>query len=281
MARLVALGLLVVAACSDSVDDDGAHSGSRLKIVDWVFDDGTRQWKGFHDAKLEQDCQALVWDDGTYYCTPGTLVQYADPGCTQPIIVGTSALGYERPFTPCGNTTTHVFEVGNQLTLPRYYYAQDAMGRCLSQTPDQTQTLFSVGAEVPRSELVELAVTAPSGTGRVQTRYLTSSDGMQFPWLLHDQQLGLDCTATGFDGQQSVSCSPAAAEAKYSRDSACSVPVAAVDLGCPSPSVAMQPSTSACPTEQYFSVDPTPVISPLFEMTGSTCSTAAPAAATN
>src|SRR5690349_20382077 len=66
--------------------NEGARSGSRLKLTWFELSDGTRQWNGFYDAERKENCSpSATWTDGHAYCTPddhGDIV-YADASCSQ------------------------------------------------------------------------------------------------------------------------------------------------------------------------------------------------------
>src|SRR5437868_3671383 len=71
-----------------AVDPDGAHSGQRLKIVWYEFNDGTRTFDGtFFDTVRKEHCFLYDgWADGKAYCAPSKAtsnVVYTDAGCTQ------------------------------------------------------------------------------------------------------------------------------------------------------------------------------------------------------
>src|SRR5271170_4089359 len=104
MGRFVALMPIVVAfACSSHAPassdapagggsdagtnaNDGAMSGTRLKLTYYSFTDGTTQWFGLYDSERKENCSPFdgTWPDGNTYCVPdwsGSVV-YSDTKCT-------------------------------------------------------------------------------------------------------------------------------------------------------------------------------------------------------
>src|SRR5689334_12938260 len=71
--------------------NEGAVSGTRLKLSWLTFGDGTRTWAGFYDAQRKERCEASLdepWPGGHVYCVPdhrGTVV-YSDAACTQKLV---------------------------------------------------------------------------------------------------------------------------------------------------------------------------------------------------
>src|SRR5258708_4036422 len=69
--------------------NEGAISGTRLKLVWYQTADGVKTWivnsagPTFFDAQRAEDCRARLWADGATYCTPAPLqAVYTDAGCT-------------------------------------------------------------------------------------------------------------------------------------------------------------------------------------------------------
>src|SRR5690349_8500361 len=81
---------VVIDAARDTVSDsgpdpdDGARSGTRLKLTWFEFTDGTRQFDGFYDAERKEPCFiSQRWTDGNAYCTPSAAsVVYTNSTCT-------------------------------------------------------------------------------------------------------------------------------------------------------------------------------------------------------
>src|ERR1700760_4212477 len=104
MGRSIAVLLAAFVACSPSMPptasdapgmsggrgssspNDGAESGTRLKLTYYAFTDGTTQWFGLYDSERKENCNPFdgTWPDGNTYCVPawsGSIV-YSDSKCT-------------------------------------------------------------------------------------------------------------------------------------------------------------------------------------------------------
>src|SRR3954466_9466481 len=131
MGRCALWALLVLAACSPSVTaqsdapptqadappgpdpNDGARSGTRLKLTWFELGDGTRQWDGFYDAQRKENCYIYQdWTDGKSYCAPDYdgSIEYSNAGCTTKVIEVYKSPSCPSPpqpyaleyaFTPC------------------------------------------------------------------------------------------------------------------------------------------------------------------------------------
>jgi hypothetical protein len=117
--------------------NDGAKSGSRLKITYWAFADGTRAWNEFYDSQRKENCYiGGPWPDGNLYCQPGgSSIEYSDAGCTTRV-----GIVYHDPTCPqpapgylldygyaagaCSYGPQHLYLIGNKLSLTSYYYKQ-------------------------------------------------------------------------------------------------------------------------------------------------------------
>lgn len=265
--------------------NDGAHSGTRLKIVNWVFPDGTRQWDTFYDSQRKENCYLYgPWPDGNIYCTPnGASVVYSDAGCTTRV-----AQVYRDPncaqappmyaldwnYTPCTSTPSHLYVRGGKLTLTAYYF-KGSDGTCGGPYTSTNEDYYSLSAEVTTTDLVKLSVGSPVGASRLNERFVTSSDGLQFPWTVHDSMLGDDCYTTYYgDGAPTASCAPSSSwYAAYAHDAACTVTELSINRTCGAPKYANTYPYNACPTdpEQYYTVGPALAGSPLYYPSGGMC----------
>jgi hypothetical protein len=238
---------------------DGAHSGSRLKITYWAFADGTRSWNNFYDAQRKENCYLSgPWTDGNYYCTPNSsgsivwsnatcstkmMMYYVDPSCPTP--PGPYILDYSFG---CAFQYSHLYMRGAQLGATQYYY-QNSDGSCGGPYTATGYNFYALGTEiVPSQALVQITPGAPMGSGTITERFLTSSDGLQFPWTAHDATLGADCYPSSY-GATSATCIPDASYAYYFHDAQCSVPESSVGKTCASPKYLGYSPTSQCPTD--------------------------------
>lgn len=195
-----------------------SRSGTRLKLI-WTVFDGARSFIGYHDAQRDELCTEQRWADGQRYCTPtadGRYEMFSDPGCTDARVHG--GIDHNRYFVlhPApAYLPSKMYEYGApDLVTQRAYHKRD--GQCIG--PFASGPLVHIGAEVPVTQLVRLAVSDPEGAGRVKVRYLRSEDGLQHPFVLHDSVLATDCYANELGNE----CTPAnTANARVFSDPAC------------------------------------------------------------
>ncbi len=238
---------------------DGARSGSRLKITYWAFADGTRAWNGFYDAQRKENCYLDgPWADGNTYCTPsasGSIV-WSNSTCTNKMMMYYVDPTCPTPPTPyildynfgCTFQYSHLYMRGAQLATTQYYY-QNPDGSCGGPYTASGYTFYALGTEVvPASALVQVTPGAPMGTGTITERFLTSSDGLQFPWSAHDATLGTDCYPSAYSST-AATCIPNASYAYDFHDSVCSVPESPVGKTCGTPQYLGYSSISQCPTD--------------------------------
>ncbi len=268
--------------------NDGAHSGTRLKLTWYQFTDGTKQFSGMYDAQTKELCSPYYgpWQDGHIYCVPpvGGQVVYTDAGCNA------KALRYyvdtvcpqpvppyylERATVGCQARPAHLYVRGGPLA-PAKYYVKNTSGTCGSAVASQSYDAFyTYGAEVATSELAELTLSAPAGAGRVGVRYYESSDGMRFPWMLHDGQLGADCAAEYYsDASSAARCVPDDARyAFYAHDALCTQPALSLAASCTAPAYAYTFPATSCPddSETYYPVGTQLPASPLYYPSGPIC----------
>ena len=300
MRLVTAVMTMLIAACSPDAPDgpdayvtplgtdggldlaDGAQSGARLKLTWYQFTDGTRQWSGMYDAQNKELCSPYYpsWADGKRYCTPvsgGDLV-YTNATCTTKALhfyVDTvcpqEPAKYYLDYVTVGCTSvpSHLYLRGAQLAAPNYYY-KNSNGTCGSaNTASATDKLYTFGSEVPNSNLVELTLSTPQGTGRLGVRYLQSVDGMQFPSVLHDAMLDADCSASYVsDTSTAARCVPNDARyAGYAHDNQCTVGELALSTTCTAPpKYAYTYPAASCPdeSETYYTVGAQASPSPLY-----------------
>ena len=299
-----ALVVVLVAACSgggpagidapasdapggSGVDpNEGARSGTRLKLT-WVnFTDGTRQWNSFYDAERKEGCYPYpAWIDGKVYCTPdssGSIV-FSDAGCTQKI-----GQVYRDPActTPpptyllewrdgyCASSPAHLYLRGAKVTQSQYW-TRNIDGTCGGPYTDAQEDYYQLGPEVAPGNLVEITYGAPVGTGRLGEVFWQSADGMRLPTLLHDSQLSTDCYPQTFsDGATSGICVPSNAwYAGDYHDASCTQPMVGLDHTCTAPAYAEYRPTNACQLDppRIAQVSGAGPSSPLFYWTGSSC----------
>jgi hypothetical protein len=276
--------------------NDGARSGTRLKLTWFEFSDGSRQWDGFYDAERKETCYIYPdWIDGKSYCAPdysGSIVYsnatctakvaelYKDPSCAP------TPLPYvmEWDFTPCDSRPAHLYMRGTKLTLGQYYY-KSSDGTCLGPYATTTSyDYYAVGAEVAPSELVEVTLGSPVGPGRLGTRFYQSPDGMRLQATVHDAALGTDCYPQIYaTGAATGSCAPNARYAAYDQDAACTQHKLAINKQCALPKYTVYYPPSACPADppSYYTLGTPVAASPLYFHNGSACVATTPSTTNN
>ena len=66
MRTVVLLAIVVLGACSELPSTPAYVSGSRLRAVRWVPEDGTAQFDRWHDTELDVDCDFATATDGSW-----------------------------------------------------------------------------------------------------------------------------------------------------------------------------------------------------------------------
>jgi|GEM_PF-3569012 len=267
--------------------DDGAKSGSRLKLTWYQFTDGTKQWSGMYDAQNKEMCSPYygAWPDGNVYCVPqtgGSLV-YTDATCTAKALdyyvdstcpQDPSRYHLEYADSGCTSVPAHLYLRGVKIA-PATTYTKLSNGACSANgAPQAYDAIYALGSEVATSQLVQLSLSVPEGSGRVGQRYYESSDGMRFPWTLHDNTLATDCyTNYSTSTSTTARCVPTdSGFAYYSHDAACTQRELGVQAICEQPSYAYPESFTRCPYEDapYYTLNAVGS-SPLYEATGTSC----------
>jgi len=274
--------------------NDGAVSGSRLKLTWYAFSDGTRQWSGLYDSERKEYCSPYegAWPDGNSYCVPdssGNNVVFSDAGCTQPEVdeyVGStcaaaaSRYALDETYDNCSEQylPSHLYLVGTPLSATSYY-EQLSDGSCAMFTVDPSfEQLYTASSEVMTSDLVQLTLSAPEGSGSLGVRSWESSDGAKLPAHLTDAVNGLDCTPEYYgDSASTAACAPTDAfDAYLDRDAACEQPALDVTSTCAAPPYAYTYPQTSCPSDlaSYFAVGAKLASPSLYESFGTTCEAA-------
>jgi len=297
------LALVVVAGCQSTVTvaldgkpvdtttpdtgpdvTDGARSGARLKLTYWAFADGTRSWNDFYDSQRKEECYINgPWSDGNYYCSPGgATVYYTNATCTAKVgLVYTASCPEPAPaylaeygYTGCKYGPQHLYLRGAKVSATSYYY-KNSDGTCGGPVTATGYDFYSPGAEIPTSMLAKLTVNAPTGSGSLTQSFITSDDGLVFPWHVHDTSLGTDCNPEAYDetGASAVCVPMSAGYAYYLHDAACTVPLVEETKGCTPPQYAGYSPSNSCPSDppKYFGMGSTVSASPIYYVSGTTC----------
>jgi hypothetical protein len=307
-----ALLLVVVAGCSGSTPaaidapvagsgdaglgpNEGARSGSRLKLTWFDFTDGTRQWNGFFDAERKESCYPYAsWPDGNTYCTPTSYasIVYTDAGCSQKIgqvyrdpscVEPPPTYLLEYHYAACNSGPQHLYLRGGATTAATYY-VREYDGTCAGPYSGSAYDFYALSGEVTPQMLVQITTTIGSEAGRLATTFYASSDGMRLPTRLHDTMLGTDCYPETFaDGATTGLCIPASAwYASDFHDASCTQPTVGLTSSCAAPGYIEYAPKSACPGDLPHVATSTGAIAsaPLFYLSGQTCTAETAAAST-
>ncbi len=247
--------------------NDGAQSGSRLKLTYYAFTDGTTQWFGLYDSERKENCNPFdgTWPDGNTYCVPewsGSIV-YSDAMCTMAeddeFVGSTCASSVQRyvldeNYDSCSEQylPTHLYLKGSA-TNATQYYDKNSDGTCGGPYTVDTgfEVVYAVTSEVDTSQLVPLALSAPMGD-TIGERSWTSPDGAALPTLLHDSTTNTDCTPQYYgDSATTAACAPTDAfDAYLDRDVTCTQPTLDIASTCaPPPYAYTYPSGTSCPED--------------------------------
>jgi hypothetical protein len=299
--RCLALGLALAAACGsvkktndaptpDAPDpNDGARSGTRLKLKWQVYADGTRDLVEnlYRDGQLGTDCHLDNFSDGHPYCVPvGMGLGYANNTCTQKIGLAFTPATCARPAQdyivqysstmPCTSPVTHVYQRGAQVAGTQYWLAGPTVGSCTGPYSN-SYTFFAIGNEVLPTQLVQLT-TGSIGQGAFTVSTNQSADGFVVPLHLHDNTNNQDCNPFSLPGTTSAKCVPTdTISAGYYNDAQCMQPEVASLAACTPPPVAVQFPPNRCTIDppNYFSLGQMVSAPPLYNL-GATCASTPP-----
>lgn len=232
-----AVVLVFAAACGDNEAPDGdIGSGSRLRLITYVYGDGTREWdrNEFHDAERDEACVPATFSDGLRYCMPASAgggTQFVDDKCTQ--VVGHSATEepppyFIRSFTLGASTLpSRLYRSGAPIETPALAWEQRD-GFCLAVSVHSDRRYFEVGEEIGHEELVHIREASVIEGSRIGVGIDTTSDGLRIPGHFYDLAHDQECTAVARANASIVECEPRAMpQTSYYADARCSEPVLA------------------------------------------------------
>jgi hypothetical protein len=278
--RLVAL--LLVMGCGDNLADPGLpHSGQRLKLGWYVYEDGTRQrdtsW--YFDARLEQRCRSTAWSDGNRYCAPAAdEAVYVSDSCTRAVgrtrIDAAPAAHFATRFYLAGEPLpSRVFQRGAATSAPITIFERNNSGCIGPLEPGDGFVYFELGEEL--DSLVQLRRSEPYGAGRLALIDEISDDGLRVPVAVFDQSAGAECRLTERPNSIGTICEPAdLAIASYFHDAACTEPVLATSAASPPSLAKLDDVATSCTS--YFHVGGEVTAPPLYERIGGVCVATAP-----
>jgi hypothetical protein len=162
----------VLDALSNPVPDahaDPATSGSRLKAMYRVGDDGSREFAGWRDSARNEDCFFQTATDGTTRCMPTTGATvagyFADAGCTAPVAyLPTSTGGCASPpkyarsseTLACGIYAVKLATLGSAFSGSTVYAKGPTS--CIATAPIAGFTYFNVGSDIGPAAFVQATI---------------------------------------------------------------------------------------------------------------------------
>ena len=226
----------------------GAESGSRLSAVWWKTDDGARQFAGWHDDLLGQDCSFMHMTDSVDRCIPGPNVQvygtpniFEDAECKVPLVgvakqpeVPSCALTAPVPgdtyatlvySAPTGGGSCgFAFELHALKKVTALAHVYDGEG-CTQTDADSAIDYFEYGDVVSPTTFVGSKVAPEPASTRLTFLTRTSDDGARERLYAYDQVLGVTCGAEkSADG--TMRCLPdTTGEVDVFSDSNCGAPL--------------------------------------------------------
>lgn len=256
-ARWCGLALVAALGCGDDRLPEPVQtgvSGRRLSVVWLGYDDGARQLVPgqLYDRAEHTPCAPTLWRDGVTRCVPlaGDAV-YIDAACTEVRglarldLEPTHFIGHEREGGV--RVAARLYRVGAVTSaISGYFERRD--GACVGPLPGGSDLVaYRVGDEVDGASLMPIYRTEVAGD-HLTMAVQVSDDGLWLPTELRDRELGLPCTPA-VDRDGTTRCRPTRAHhTDWFGDSACTRPVALVDLAAPAPAVVEVVDASGCPT---------------------------------
>lgn len=147
------------------VPDALAESGSRLKAVSLVGEDGSKQWANkWRDTERNEDCTFGVTEGGVMRCLPTdsafASVGYADSSCTEELIAWSVVTSCPAPPLPsyfvaaddyCSTSRCYL-RPGPAINAEHYYFRLS--GACSQAVATTGVLLYRINEEVPTSVFV-------------------------------------------------------------------------------------------------------------------------------
>lgn len=135
------------------------QSGSRLRAKYLLGADGSKQFTGWHDSKLNVDCAPQLAAGNLLRCLPANTPTYlwADSSCkTSPVAMGQCVeyLGSLPTTQGCSGNPVRIFKAGNALAETTVVYQGTPSG-CV-KIGALNQPLTAAGAEIDPSTFEEM-----------------------------------------------------------------------------------------------------------------------------
>lgn len=154
------------------VPDALAEDGSRLRAVNYVAEDGAKQWAyKWRDTDRNEECTFGVAADGKTRCIPTALaipgVYYGDASCSVPVMYQSNVEGcgfppppsYMSVSAPAEQCATYALRIHQAVSVPGSLYQRFGEGACtVVSLPVGSYRMFRAGNEVPASSFVQATV---------------------------------------------------------------------------------------------------------------------------
>lgn len=270
--------------------NDGATSGTRLKLTWFQFSDGSRQFDGLYDSERKEFCSPYMgdWPDGNNYCVPTDYdpVVFSDSACTKPLAdeytgstCATTPLQYalDTEYSACADNwlPQHLYVKGSAVGATTYY-EKASDGTCFQYDKSDYEQLYAVTGEIATTDLVRLVLGPATGSGAIEVRSWVSSDGATLPETLHDPNGGYDCSPEYYGAAATTAlCAPDDSGWAYlDRDSTCTDPTMSYANGCTPPAYTFDYPETSCPIDlaAYFATGSALASPKLYESFGADCS---------
>jgi hypothetical protein len=244
--------------------NEGATSGTRIKLVWYQTPDGVKSWigttpgPGFYDTLLGSDCHLSLWNDNNTYCTPTSMTAlYSDASCSS--VIGQwwpdSGCPSDVPLpayvtelaTGCGNALGHLYQRGAKLPASQAYYTRDSAGRCSGPFTNSSYALYATGPELPASALAQVTAGSPEGTGALQIRWWHTADGMRAMKHAYDPTLG-ECVPENVYSGPPV-CAPLPSRSVVFSDSSCTTREVGISSACQVQPHTFALTNTSCPKQ--------------------------------
>jgi hypothetical protein len=142
------------------------EAGSRLKLRVLAASDGARQFNGFHDTQVDEQCWFAETGPGRQHCIPVRVMylsnHFADAQCTQRIgtVQGTDCVPrFARWSEVVGcHTTIRMYEVGQAFPADAPAYIRKGDGECAEVSISDSLSWYRTRAEVPLDNFVSASV---------------------------------------------------------------------------------------------------------------------------
>jgi hypothetical protein len=270
--------LAIVVACGDNGAAPVPHSGARLQIVRYAYDDGAEQIDRttLYDAALRERCRAEVFSDGARYCMPvaaqGETV-FVDDRCTR-------ALGLSRASATPPAYFIAYYRLGGEVRPSRIYPPGAAVdppalvwrqqdGYCIGPTAPEPGTYFELAAALGPDALARISEARRETGDDLAIGIDTSDDGLVVASALYDLDHGPCDLVTEANVTEAACVARSLMRADYYADDECTTPLVAVPASRSGDVAAYRDPRSGC--WSVASIAPAQTSGPLYERIDTSC----------